>query len=255
MRRIGLIALAAVLLWVLVSFGYLGPPIFENVPALPPSTSGEKHIALSFDDGPNPPFTEELLDVLEAEGVSATFFMTGQHVVAHPETARRVLAAGHPIGNHGFSEERLAGMSPTRVRESLDLTDRALRKIGVSGPIDVRAAGLAVGYPGAWVYRRTGRRHIGGTASGADWTREPIEPTPPCPFWFPADSCPTQDPDLITDRVLAGVAPGGIIVLHDGHDAFDGADRAGTVEATQRVISRLKAEGYRFVTVQEALRR
>ncbi len=232
-----------------VRVAYLGIPIFENVDRLP----GEaKTVALSFDDGPNPPYTEQILEVLRARDVRATLFMTGQHVARHPETVRRVIEAGHHVGNHSWNAERLALMRPSRVRAYLARTDALLRGLGVTGPLDVRAPGLAIGLPGAWVFRATGRRHVGGTNGAGDWTREPVALTP-CPFWMPASYCPTQSPDRLTARVLAGVHPGAVIVLHDGHDAFGGADRSGTVETVRRLIPALRALGYGFAAVQDVL--
>ena len=111
-----------------------------------------------------------------------------------------------------------------------------------------------MGFAGAWTYRNTGRRHIGGTVTAADWTREPVAETPPCPWWLPADFCPTQDAQELARRVLAAVGPGDIIVLHDGHDAFGGADRSGTVAAAAQVIRVLRERGYRFVAVQDLLK-
>lgn len=244
----GVAVLAA--LFALGWVAFQGVPIFENVTRLP---GGEMQVALSFDDGPNPPHTDALLRLLAEQEIRATFFMTGQHIARHPEAARRVVLAGHHVGNHSWSEKRLALLSPTRVREALARTDALLREIGVVGPIDARAPGLAIGLPGAWVFWRTARRHIGGSVGGAGWTRGPVATTPPCPFWMPADFCPTQAPDIITARVLSALHPGAIIVLHDGHDAFAGADRSGTVEATRRVISAARGRGYRFVAVQDLL--
>ena len=237
---VGLLALA----WL----AYTGPPILNRVGKLP---TDERVVALSFDDGPNPPHTEALLSLLEREGIRATFFMTGKHVAAHPETARRVVEAGHYVGNHAWDESALAGMTPTNARAVLDRTDALLREMGVRGPIDGRAPGLAVGFGGALAYRAGGRRHIGATVGGTDWTRAPVEHDPPCDSWLWDWICPSQNPDRIVERVLSRIEPGAIIVLHDGHDAVDGVDRSGTVEATRRLIARLREQGYRFAAVQD----
>lgn len=227
---------------------YSGPPIIEHLSALP---TDERVVALSFDDGPNPPHTDVLLALLEREDIRATFFMTGQHVAAHPEAARRVVEAGHYVGNHAWDEKPVAAMTPTRARAVLARTDAALREIGVTGPIDVRAPGLAIGFGGAFAYRAGGRRHIGATAGGTDWTRSPVEDDPPCDSWLWDWICPSQDPDRIVERVMSDIEPGAIILLHDGHDALAGVDRSGTVEATRRLIERLRGDGYRFVAVQD----
>ena len=187
----------------------------------------------------------------EREGIRATFFMTGQHVLEHPETARRVVEAGHYVGNHAWDDQSLAGMLPSKARAVLARTDAVLRDVGVEGPIDVRAPGLAIGFGGAIAYRDGGRRHIGGAAGGTDWTRAPIEDDPAWTTWFGDRLRPSQNPDRIVERVLSRIEPGTIILLHDGHDAVDGVDRAGTVEATRRLIEQLRAQGYRFVAIQD----
>ncbi len=250
-------AVFAVVLLIGVGIGlalasYLGPPIFENVWRLPVA-DGERVVALTFDDGPNPPYTEQILEILEREGVRATFFMTGEHATRHAATARRVLAAGHAIGNHGWDHVFLSSQTVAEVRASLERTDAALRAIGVSEPTFVRAGSLALGFSGARVLRAQARVHVAGTLAANDWTTEPLEPTPPCTSWLEM-TCPTRDGDVVTERVLSGVSPGAIIVLHDGHDRLDGADRSATVAAVDRIVPALLEDGYRFVTIPEGLR-
>ena len=230
-----------------------GPPIFENVWRLPVDDD-ERVVALTFDDGPNPPYTEQILAILAREGVRATFFMTGDHATRHAETARRVVAAGHAVGNHGWDHVLLSSQSVGDVRAALERTDAALRAIGVSETPFVRAGSLALGFSGARVLRADGRVHVAGTVAGNDWTTEPHEPTPPCTSAL-AFLCPTRDGAVIAERVLAGVRPGAIIVLHDAHDRLDGADRSATVAAVERIVPALRADGYRFVTIPEALSR
>jgi peptidoglycan/xylan/chitin deacetylase (PgdA/CDA1 family) len=82
-----------------------------------PRRPGE--LALTFDDGPNPTWTPRLLDVLARHAVHATFFMVGSHAQAEPALVRRVLAAGHLVGNHSWSHPNLAYTRASRVREEL----------------------------------------------------------------------------------------------------------------------------------------
>ena len=110
-------------------WAYVGPPIYDNVSALA-AVPDQKLVALSFADGPNPPFTEQLLGVLAEEGVPATFFMTGKHVEQYPETVARVIDAGDAVENHGWNEEDLATMPPERVRRSLARTE-GYRFVGI----------------------------------------------------------------------------------------------------------------------------
>jgi len=87
---------------------------------------GVKVLALSYDDGPNDPWTMKLLEVLAKHQVQATFFMLGRYVEQRPEIARAVSAAGHAIGNHGFSHQNLIFASTAKLRQELEETMRQL---------------------------------------------------------------------------------------------------------------------------------
>ena len=76
-------------------------------------------VALTFDDGPNPPYTDELLQILEEKQVKATFFLIGQQVIDHPETAQKILRHGHEIGGHSSDWESLAFVSPKTMEGKL----------------------------------------------------------------------------------------------------------------------------------------
>jgi len=98
----------------------------------------ERVVALTFDDGPDPMHTPRVLAVLDQHQVKATFFMMGRNVERYPEIAREVLRRGHEIGNHSYSHPKLVLMSPRRVREEVERTDKLLRDVGVSGEIHFR---------------------------------------------------------------------------------------------------------------------
>lgn len=207
------------LLWV-----FFRPPFGKNIVRL---NTDERIVALTFDDGPNPPYTDRLLEVLAKHNVKATFFMIGNRVEKHPEMVRRVMAEGHQIGNHSYSHPLLGFLPPTWVQREIERTDRLLRQIGVTGEIVFRAPVLTRFLPVAWVLAKGDRAHISCDVWGWDWT--------------------TQNPDKITKTVLRKVEPGSIIVLHDGKAENKDANCSGTVEATDRIITALKQDGYRFV--------
>lgn len=193
----------------------------------------EKLVALTYDDGPNPPHTEALLEILAREQVPATFFMMGAHVEAHEASARAIVAAGHQVGNHSWGHARLPFLSVTAIREQFERTDAILARVGATGPFDVRAPWMMRGLQAAWWFSATGRQHFGANAAGWDW--EPATARE------------------VADRVLADVSPGTIVLLHDGgHDSL-AADRSWTVGATAILIPELEAQGYRFVRVRELL--
>src|SRR5262245_55869804 len=88
-------------------------------------------VALTFDDGPHPLYTGQVLDVLDRFHAKATFFMMGRNVERFPTLVREVVERGHEVGNHSYSHPRLILMSPARIREEIERTDKLLREAGV----------------------------------------------------------------------------------------------------------------------------
>lgn len=204
--------------WTYQLFGELYPRV----------ETSEKVVALTFDDGPRPGQTEEILGILKRHGVRASFFMVGRNIERNPELAARVLAEGHQLGNHSYSHHRLVLKSPSYVQEEIDKTDALLRGLGVQGEIYFRAPHGKKLVVLPWLLSRSGRKHI---------TFDVV----------PRDDA-TQDVGLLTSRVMESVKPGSIILFHDG-----GRDKPGTVQAVDLVLGKLKEQGYRFVTVSELL--
>ena len=211
----------ATLLWF-----FFKPPFGKNIVRL---NTDRRSVALTFDDGPHPPYTERLLDVLAKHNVKATFFMIGNRIEKHAETVHRVIAEGHQLGNHSYSHPVLGFLPPSIVQREIERTDSLLRQVGVTGEIVFRAPILTRFLPVAWVLAKENRTHISCNVWSWDWT--------------------TQNPDRIVQSVLKKVKPGSIIVFHDGKAENAQANRSGTVEATDRIIAALKREGYQFSTI------
>ncbi|MCX2979641.1 polysaccharide deacetylase family protein [Halieaceae bacterium IMCC14734] len=198
---------------------------------------GEKVVALTFDDGPNPPHTQALLRELESAQVSATFFMKGANAEAFPELVRAVAAAGHEVGNHSFYHRPMLALGSAAYVEELQRTNRALESaLGYLPHLFRPPYGLqGIGLTNA--LKKLELRSIAMGVHGSDWSE--------------------KDAGLITDAILADIKPGAIVLLHDGHadvadpDAQD--SRAATVAATRALIVALRADGYRFLTVSELL--
>ena len=207
---------------------FLSPPLGKNIVHL---NTDQRIVALTFDDGPNPPYTDQLLDVLAKHDVKATFFLIGNRIEQHPETVRRVIAEGHQIGNHSYTHPLLGFGPPSYIQRQIERTDDLLRQSGVRGEIVFRAPMLTRFLPVAWVLAIGSRAHISCDVWSWDWT--------------------TQNPNKITKTVLKKTKPGSIIVLHDGKAENRNADRSGTIEATDQIITALTQKGYQFVRLSD----
>ncbi|HEX5273861.1 MAG TPA: polysaccharide deacetylase family protein [Candidatus Rubrimentiphilum sp.] len=205
--------------------------------------SNERVIALTYDDGPNPPYTNRILDVLERERVHATFFLVGRAVQAYPEVVRREVRDGDAVGNHSWDHSHLIVFLPSAVAASIQRTDGA---IAAATGIHTRLFRPPFGARD-WIVMRTARR-LGYTV--VMWS-EPL----PRDWEYPS-------PDQIAQRVLRVAGDGSIVVLHDGnrgqlcvrrHLNARVCDRSADIAATQLVIEALKKRGYRFVTIPELI--
>ena len=194
-----------------------------------PST--RKAIALTFDDGPSEG-TPDLLDYLDKEGVTATFFECGMHVKRLPHIAGQVAAAGHEIGNHSYSHPRL----PFKSHEFIDIEFSEAQRV-IQGETGVTPTLLRAPYGFRWLGLRAVQEKllllgVMWTVIGYDW-RWPEE--------------------RISQYVLGHSSPGGIICLHDGRGASVRPEIRNTIAAVKEIVPRLKDQGYRFDTVSKLL--
>lgn len=192
-------------------------------------------VALTYDDGPDEPYTSALLDVLKQEGAKATFFLIGQNVDAHPEVARRIVAEGHDIGNHTYTHPRLDQMMETNVISELDRAEAAIVKATGIRPTYFRSSFGSLTHTMPALCRQRGYLMVGWSTDGNDWNY--------------------RDSKDIADKVLFHLDPGGIILLHDGHEVVDGFDQSRVIEATRTILREAKARGFEVVTVSELLKR
>lgn len=196
------------------------------------AASNEKMIALTFDDGPAPEKTEQILKILQDEAVAATFFLTGQEVEKNPALLRQILAAGHQVGNHSYSHQRMIFKTPSFISTEIEKTDTLLRQNGVDGVIYFRPpyGKKLVLLP--WYLMKHHRISV-------TWDVAPEN--------FPKIA---GEPQALADYTVKQVQPGSIILLHVMYDS-----RSATMQAVPDIIRRLKAQGYRFVTVHELLKK
>jgi peptidoglycan/xylan/chitin deacetylase (PgdA/CDA1 family) len=190
--------------------------------------TSEKVVALTFDDGPNPVRTPHVLDALDRRQVKATFFMMGRNVERFPAVAREVLRRGHEIGNHSYSHPKLIFMSPGRVRSEIERTDAALRGIGVDGPIHFRPPHASKFIVLPYVLVQMRKLSVLGDVDPEEWKNHSAA--------------------VMTDRILRQVRPGSIIGLHDPAGPE-------TLRTLENVLVALPAQGFRFETVSQLIRR
>ena len=194
---------------------------------------GSKKMALTFDDGPNDPYTLRLLEVLAKQGVKATFFMIGRYVQRRPDIAREVVRAGHVVGNHTFTHPLLIFKSASEVTMQLTDCKRALEDaIGEHSnlfrpPFGGRRPAVLQ------IARSMGLAPVMWNVTGYDWNAPSAE--------------------HIEGKVARQVHGGDVILLHDGGHKAPGAERACTVLATDRMVALYKSQGHEFVTIPEMM--
>ena len=181
-----------------------------------------KKIALTFDDGPHPYYTEQLLDGLKERGVHATFFVTGEHAQLHPDVIKRMSEEGHLIGNHTYSHMQLARDNREEFKEELIKTNEIIEEITGKEVLYVRPP------YGSWDKKFESELNMFPVL----WNVDPLD-------WCSSNvSC-------ITEKVVSNVEENDIILMHDYYDT--------TVTAALKIVDELMEEGYTFVTVEEIL--
>ena len=196
---------------------------------VPRVETNQKVVALTFDDGPAPTIRETLA-LLAAKNVKATFFLIGSQIAEDPADARAIVAAGHQVGNHSWSHDRMLLKSPSFVAREIEDTDREIRSAGYQGEIDFRPpyGKKLVALP--LYLARHHRRTI-------TWDVAPD-----------SDMKAADDTNRIVADVLAQTRPGSIILLHPQYK-----NRAATRAAIAPIIDGLRARGFTFVTVDQLL--
>ena len=181
-----------------------------------------KKIALTFDDGPHPYYTDQLLDGLKERGVVATFFVTGEHASLHPETIERMAEEGHLIGNHTYSHMQLTTDNEKEFKEELVKTNEVIREITGKEVLYVRPP------YGVWNKKFEAELNMFPVL----WTVDPL------------DWC-SDNAYCIAAKVIADTEENDIILMHDYY--------ATSVTAALEIVDELLKEGYTFVTVDEIL--
>lgn len=187
----------------------------------------DKIIALTFDDGPWPKYTEQVLDILKANNVKGTFFVIGNNMKNMPEVGKRIVTDGHIIANHTWNHwyHRL---SPSVAAKEINDTEEIIYKVtGVRTNLFRPPGGVLGNGPAAYASSKK-YSVIMWSADSNDYKR-------------PA-------PSRLVGNVMRFSKPGGIVLMHDG-----GGVRDSTVKALPDMIKKFKQQGYRFVTIPEML--
>ena len=191
-------------------------------------SSNEKVVSLTFDDGPHPYRTDEILDILDEYGIKATFFFIGQNVRDYPNAVPRVMAAGHEIGNHTFTHRNLQTLCYSDLVKEIEDTEEALIELVGYEPKLLRPPEGKFSDDVIRASKEKGYSIICWSIDTLDWAHNPTE--------------------NIVHEVLDSVEAGDIILFHD----FVSGESP-TPAALRMIIPTLIERGYRFVTVSELM--
>jgi len=197
--------------------------------------SDPRQMALTFDDGPNDPYTLELLDLLAKHEAKATFFVIGDYVRRRPEIVRAIHQAGHALGNHTFRHPNLIFVSSDRLHQELDECGKAVED-AIGGPVSLFRPPFGGRRPAVLRAARShGLTPVMWSVTSYDWSAKSAE--------------------TIVSKVDSQIArhndsQAEIILLHDGGHLAFGTDRGYTVEATRQLLEKYSGKK-KFVSVTE----
>jgi peptidoglycan-N-acetylglucosamine deacetylase len=190
--------------------------------------------ALTFDDGPDPRYSRHISEYLAERGHRATFFVLGRAVATHPEIAAQLRADGHEVANHGDDHRSLALSPPSAVRAQVTATERVVREATGSPPVRLFRAPHGARSP--WLtatLRRLGYRLCGWDGRIFDTSRPGV--------------------DVIVERTAKLLAPGAVVLLHDGDGSGRGGARDQTVDALAGILGAATERGLRSVPLSTLL--
>ena len=223
-RLFVILIMALFTIWGMMNFNNL-----TNFFGVNRANTEDKIVALTYDDGPNPPYTNQLLDVLVRYNAKGTFFAIGQNIEKYPDVVRLMKQSGSELANHSYSHPDMLFKPNEFLQSEIEKTDSLLQQLGVQNTIHFRPP---------W-----GRRFIGLPLMISQMKKKLI-------MWDidSQDYFDEHTPEVIANRVIEGIRPGAIVVMHDG-----GGNRSRTVVATEMIIKSLQPQGYQFKTVSELL--
>ncbi len=190
------------------------------------TTACGKKIALTFDDGPHPHKTMEILDILDRFGVKATFFIIGENAEYYPDIVAEEALRGHELANHSYSHAKLSVLTEAEIRAEIERADAAIKNAAGVTPVLFRPPEGAYSENVVNNARELGKNTILWTVDTLDWAKSPR--------------------DAIVENVKSNVTSGSIILFHDYTNK-----NTHTAAALEILIPYLQGQGYEFVTVSE----
>lgn len=223
------VCIAAVSLW--PQSRLLGPNL-SRLPGTDPAVGEVAEVGLTFDDGPDPEVTPRVLDLLDRFGARGTFFCIGRRVEAHPDLAAEIVRRGHRVENHTWSHPNsFACYLPAAQRREVLRAQDAIGQATGRAPVLFRAP---AGFRNFFLERELLRAGL----TLASWTRRGYDTV-------------SKDPDGILRRLLRGLAPGDVLLLHDGL-ALTGGGNPVVLEVLPRLLDTLAARGLRAVPMESS---
>jgi peptidoglycan/xylan/chitin deacetylase (PgdA/CDA1 family) len=195
--------------------------------------TNQKLIALTFDDGPNEPYTSELLDLLKEKNIKATFFIVGQNALKNPDIVKRMYKEGHTIGNHSLNHKFSKYITEPNFAKEIIESQKILKEIVGKEPALQRTP---------WLFRSP---IIFKTLKNNNLT--PISGE----FCHPLEVFGASA-EAIAKNAIKKAKPGSIIIFHDGNGAI-GGDRSRSINASKIFVEKLLENDYQFVTVDKLL--
>jgi len=195
--------------------------------------SGRREVALSFDDGPHPETTRKVLEILKAHGQVATFFVVGTKAEACPDVVREIVAAGHGLGLHGYTHDRLYSLrSPRSVQADIEQAQRALEAVCGERPRLFRPPVGFASHRTLAGAKRAKVEVVGCSARGLD-------------------GMSGRDPERVTERVVQALRDGAIVLLHDAAERDDFTPA--TIAALPKVLEAIAQRGLKTVRIDSWL--
>ena len=200
------------------------------ITCMEPSPQGDtKYIALTFDDGPLSPYTEQYLDIMEKYGVKATFFNLGENTQANPELARRVVQEGHQLSNHTMAHNQLTSVDAQTIYNEITRSAKVIEDATGVHTTHIRP-------PYGDFTERSWLGAGGSITATIRWNGD-------------SEDWRLPGPEAIVNNSLVNLHSGTIVLMHDG-----GGDRSQDVDALPALIERAQSEGYQFVTISDLMR-